>query len=89
MKLAINIIEDEHLVENGPPETVRRTWKERLFSLPWKPLQATVTIIPKIPIRTIYKLPGNFLVMHPETAQELRRELEKTPYYAQRARKNP
>lgn len=72
---AINIIENPALVEAGTPIHIRRSWKKRLFSRPWKPLQATIVKIPMIPIRRIYRLPTGALIMHPEIAKELRQAM--------------
>ncbi len=41
-------------------EIVKRTWKERLFSLPWKPFLKTKTIIKP----AIYQV-GNDIIAHP------------------------
>lgn len=60
IKNCFQIIEDKNLCEY---ETVMRTWKERLFSLPWKPFTKYKTI--SKPNLTIYYLGNNALLMHP------------------------
>jgi len=59
------IIFDANLVEEGPPITVSRPWKERLFSLPWHPLRATKTTVPLIPMKGCYKIGDSRIIMHP------------------------
>ena len=72
MIAGMRIIENAHMVKDGEPYEVRRTWKERLFSLPWRPLLARRTVVPKVPRRAIIQLPNGALVMHPVVAEELR-----------------
>lgn len=43
-----------------------RTWKERLFSFPWRPLQKTK----KVAKPTIYKI-GSFFLVHPVFKREI------------------
>ena len=69
------IIENPYLFKDGKPYTVKRTWKERLFSKPWKPLQKFKIIIPKIPDDNIFVLNGATLVGHPETIRALKEKL--------------
>jgi len=64
----IQLIQDKNLLEY---ETVNRTWKERLFTFPWRPFVKVKTI--SKPSRVIYKL-GNYAIMcHPIMAQEILR----------------
>jgi hypothetical protein len=71
----LKIYENPNLTVPGPPIQVPRTWKERFFSKPWKPWQATKTIVPMVPSKQIIKLPDGALVMHPEMHRELRKQL--------------
>lgn len=49
---------------------VNRTWKERLFSLPWKPFKKRKPI--QIPSDEIIYYPnGSLLVMHSETWEKI------------------
>lgn len=57
-----------HMTEAGEPIQLKRSWKERLFSFPWKPWNATKTIIPQVPSRDVIRLGDGTLVMHPEIA---------------------
>jgi hypothetical protein len=70
------IIVDESLTEAGEPLTVNRTWKERLFTLPWNPLRKTKTVIPQVPSTQIYGMPDGKWVMHPEMFRRLEVEIE-------------
>lgn len=73
---AVRIIESLYLTEAGEPQTVTRSWRERLWSWPWRPLQRTRIEIPQVPFRGGYKLANGTLVMHPETVAALRRAQE-------------
>lgn len=66
------ILESLYLTEAGEPYQVRRTWRERLCSRPWRPLQATKTITPHVPMKGGYQLADGTLVMHPETVRKLK-----------------
>ena len=70
------IIESEYLTEAGTPVEVVRSWRERLFSRPWRPFQRTRTVVPQVPSRQVFRINSNTLVMHPEMARKMRRELE-------------
>lgn len=74
--LGVKIITNHLMVENGDPYKVIRTWKERLFSCPWRPFKKTRTIIPKVPMRSVMKLPNGTYVMHPAMLNELKRQLK-------------
>lgn len=58
-------------VVDGEPMQVRRSWRERLLTWPWRPLQSTKTVIPKVPYQGAYQI-GNRLLMHPEIAARVR-----------------
>lgn len=74
----LKVVESVYLTEPGEPMSIPRTWKERLWSWPWRPWQATRIIIPQVPQRggTII---GDTIYMHPATVQQVRelRELLK------------
>lgn len=72
MMNGVRIIESVYLTEPGEPYKVRRTWRERLFSLPWQPLKATRTITPQVPMRGGYQLGDGTIVMHPAMVAEFR-----------------
>ncbi len=70
--VGVQITTDVNMVEPGAPCEVRRTWRERLFSRPWRPLQATRTVVPMVPSRQILRF-ANRLVMHPTMLDELQK----------------
>lgn len=72
---SIRIIENPILTMEGTPYEVKRTWKERLFTLPWEPLKATKTVVPQVPSTEIIYANG-VMVMHPEMANKIRKQLE-------------
>ena len=43
--MGLRIIENPLMVEDGEPYEIRRTWRERLFSWPWRPLRATRMVV--------------------------------------------
>jgi len=63
-----------HMVEPGPQCQIHRSWRERLFTLPWRPLRATRWFTPMIPSSKIVGN-GDRLYMHPEMAEVLRQNL--------------
>jgi hypothetical protein len=72
----MKIIVDPLLVKDGDPYPVKRTWKERLFTRPFRPLQRTRMITPKVPDTSVYVIDG-VMVMHPETKRIFDREIIK------------
>lgn len=72
-----NILENPFLVVDGESYEVPRTWKERLFTLPWHPFKRTKTIIPKVPNKNVYFANnGTVCIAHPETARIIREKLK-------------
>lgn len=69
----VRIVTSLLMVEDGAPYEVRRTWRERLFSTPWRPMRATRTVVPKVPKRGAMRMPDGSLVMHPARVAELRK----------------
>ena len=69
----MRVIESAYLEQDGEPYTARRTWRERLFRRPWRPLQATRVIVPKIPYQGAVRLNSTTLVMHPAIVRTLRK----------------
>lgn len=65
------IITNDHLMVDGEPIQIRRSWRERLFSRPWRPWAAVRTFIPKIPSPQIFEW-GDTLIMHSETMRKFR-----------------
>lgn len=70
--VSIRIIESELMVEDGEPYEVRRTWKERLFTRPWRPWKATRTVVPKVPMKGGYRLADGTIIVHPAIARKMR-----------------
>jgi len=70
----MRIIENPNLLVPGEPKIIVRTWKERIFSLPWRPWRASKTIIPMVPSKEILQY-GNRWIMHPSMAEQIKREL--------------
>lgn len=68
------IVEAPHMVLLKSRE-VQRTWMERLFTLPWKPLEAMKTKHYEIPNPDVIRWEGK-LIMHPEVKKKLIAELE-------------
>jgi len=50
---------------------VPRTWRERLFSWPWRPWQATKVKFEVVLIKEVYVM-GNDIVCHPVVAEQMR-----------------
>ncbi|GAI08201.1 unnamed protein product [marine sediment metagenome] len=68
----IKIISNPFLVEDGEPCEIKRDWRERLLSMPWKPWTATKTITPKIPMKKFLKLPNGTYMAHPQIVNEIK-----------------
>lgn len=66
------VLLSEWLVEEGQPFPEPRTWRERLFSLPWRPFKRTRWITPMVPSRTVRKVDRDTLLMHPAIWRELK-----------------
>jgi predicted membrane-bound mannosyltransferase len=67
----LRIIESP-LLTKDEQRTVGRPWRERLFTRPWRPWQATKTVTVLVPSDQILRTPDNVLIMHPATADRLR-----------------
>lgn len=75
----VRVIESLALTEAGEPYEVRRTWRERLLSWPWRPMKATYTVIPQVPMKGGYQLANGTIMMHPQTLASLRAQLSSPP----------
>lgn len=69
----VRIITSPFLTESGEPYEVRRTWLERLFSRPWRPLQATRTVVPQVPMNGFVQMGRNEILMHPAMLEQFER----------------
>ncbi len=54
-----------YLMEDGDPVQVRRSWRERLLSRPWRPWQATRVVTTKVPYRGFVVLKSGTFVVTP------------------------
>lgn len=71
----LGLIRENIFLVDSDVREVKRTWRERLFTLPWQPFKATRTEITTTPSKVCYQMPDGSLVMHPATAAELKRQL--------------
>ena len=69
------IITSVYLTKTSDPLSVKRTWKERLFSRPWKPWQATKMITIQVPSDEVLVMMDR-IIMHPEMFRRLQTKLE-------------
>ena len=70
------IITSPILTKTSDPFPVKRTWIERLFSLPWRPWKATKMITIQVPSDEVIIM-ADTITMHPETLRKFQAELEK------------
>jgi hypothetical protein len=80
----MKIIVDPLLVKDGEPYPVKRAWKERLFTRPFRPFQRIRMVTPKVPDTGVYIING-VMVMHPETKRIFEQEMIKAkmlPFYS-------
>lgn len=68
----LRIIESLYLTQPGTPYQVRRTWPERLLSRPWRPFQATRTVVPQVPYQGAVRIDASTVAMHPAMVRQLR-----------------
>ncbi len=74
----IPIYESPHMVIDGEPYEVWRSWRERLFTRPWRPWRATRRVVPKIPDPNVLVGPmGKYVIAHPETARRIYERVER------------
>lgn len=71
----MKIIPSVYLTEAGEPYPVRRSWRARLFSRPWRPWVAERMVTPQVPMNGGYRLADGSLVMHPAMIQQLHVQL--------------
>ncbi len=76
----VRVIENANLVIQNGHKYVRRSWKERLLSWPWKPWDDFKRVPNMEPDPKLISMPGAFgaptLVGHPETMRRLKSRLE-------------
>ena len=66
----VPVIASPHITET---QEIARTWRERLFSLPWRPLRKTKTVV--VPRKDLFWVNGAFYG-HPATIEALRERLK-------------
>jgi hypothetical protein len=74
----VRVIESEYMVDTETV-TVRRSWRERLFSLPWRPLTATKQETRTTPRPSALQLRNGDLIVHPHFAKILSELFAKEP----------
>lgn len=72
MILGHRIIASPLMTMPGKPVQVPRSWRERLFSLPWRPLVAFRLVVPQVPRNDAIILANGTIVVHPVIAKRLR-----------------
>ena len=72
----LRVVATPFLTEPGEPVEVRRTWKERLLTRPWRPFKATRTFVPQVPKKSAVIIGGTMLI-HPVMLAVLREELRR------------
>ena len=72
----VTILESVYLTEDET-QVIKRAWRERLFSWPWRPFQSTRNVVVKVPLSGAVWLSEKTLVMHPETLRNLRASLNR------------
>ncbi len=87
LALGHQIIENQNMTVEDGTTTVKRSWGERIFTRPWKPLMSTREVARFVPDPDVYLIRStNLIVAHPATAAILRREIyayDKRTYHKQ------
>lgn len=80
----INVVPGYHIIETPmmhdiETQVIRRSWRERLFSWPWRPWQAEKAVMVYVPKEEVLIDHQNqLLIMHPVVATKLRKQLMET-----------
>ena len=72
----LRVVTDVNLVEPGEPAVVRRPWRERLFTRPWRPWVPTKLVPTMVPRKDVLVV-GNMALMHPARLNQLMVAAEK------------
>lgn len=73
----LQLIANDILTIPGPDREVRRTWRERLFTIPWTPLKATRKEPTRIPDPNFYvDHINNRIIAHPSVIDRILKEGE-------------
>ena len=77
----ITIIEDPNLLR-FEDTLEKRTWKERLFTLPWNPFKLNKTVIISLPSEEVYfvgERGDRKIVCHPEMVEKIKKAIKERP----------
>jgi len=69
-----NYVENWNMVVDGKPYRVNLTWKERVFSWPWRPFKKTKFVTPKVPDPNVIII-GNQIYAHPAVIESIHQAL--------------
>lgn len=73
----LRVIESSYAEVPGKPVMVLRTWRERLFTRPWRPLKKHRMVTPMVP--AIFELRDKgIIITHPSFVPEFRKITEST-----------
>jgi hypothetical protein len=70
--MGLQLVENPQLTVPDGYDVVRRTWRERLFQRPWRPLRATRPVARFKPDPAFYVLEQKMIVAHPVTMAKMR-----------------
>jgi len=62
---------NDELMVTRTVEEIPRTWRERLFTWPWRPLRRTRTQVTEVPSRAVMFINDDALVMHSELWRDI------------------
>ncbi len=78
LALGLQIIENKNMVIEDGTTIIKRSWRERIFSRPWRPLQRTREITRFVPDPDVYLIRDrNIIIAHPVTVTKLHQEIQK------------
>ena len=78
--LMYKVIEDKSLEEFDYEFTLKKSWKDRLFSWPWQPFKKEIVVTSTKPSKLVYKR-DDCLVMHPVVAKKLRNYIKNNKHF--------
>lgn len=70
--LGVRIVPNPNLTVDGEPYELKRTLKERLLTLPWKPLVLTRIVTPQVPDKWPVQMGVNTWIVHPDLINEFK-----------------
>ncbi len=66
------VIENPFMVKPGEPKELKRSWRERLFTRPWRPWVRTKMVATYVPSDEVLQVSNHTFIMHPVLARQLR-----------------